>query len=96
MDRIKMDWHTQSVEHALKKMESTVQGLTSAQASVRLIQYGTNELEEKEKKPGWYLFLNQFKDFMILVLIIAAIVAGLAGDLTDTIIILFIVLLLIV
>ena len=93
MDRIKMDWHTQSVEHALKKMESTVQGLTSAQASVRLIQYGTNELEEKEKKPGWYLFLNQFKDFMILVLIIAAIIAGLAGDLTDTIIILFIVLL---
>ncbi len=72
-------------------MESTEQGLTSSEASARLARYGSNELEKKEKKPTWFLFLNQFKDFMILVLIAAAIISGFAGDLTDTIIILIIV-----
>ena len=60
---------------------------------MRLARYGNNELEEKEKKPAWHLFLNQFKDFMIVVLMLAAIISGIAGDLTDTIIILIIVVL---
>lgn len=74
-------------------MQSSEKGLTSEEAAIRLAKYGKNEIEEKEKKPAWYLFLNQFKDFMIVVLIIAAVISGIAGDLTDTIIILVIVLL---
>jgi P-type Ca2+ transporter type 2C len=74
-------------------MESSAQGLTSSEAAARLARYGNNQLEEKEKKPAWHLFLYQFKDFMILILILAAVISGIAGDLTDTIIILVIVIL---
>jgi len=89
--RYTMFWHTITISKALGVMESSEQGLTSSEASARLARYGSNELEKKEKKPTWFLFLNQFKDFMILVLIAAAIISGFAGDLTDTIIILIIV-----
>lgn len=89
----KMFWHKLSIGKALQVMESSTLGITSEEAAIRLVKYGANELEEKEKKPTWYLFLNQFKDFMIVVLMIAAIISGIAGDLTDTIIILIIVVL---
>jgi len=46
-------------------MESSPQGITSNEASLRLMKYGSNELEEKEKKPVWYLFLNQFDLWLI-------------------------------
>ncbi len=88
-----MFWHNLSVSNALQEMGSTIQGISSNEAHHRLSKYGPNELEEKEKKPAWYLFLNQFKDFMIVVLMAAAVISGFAGDLTDTIIILVIVVL---
>lgn len=53
-------------------MESSRQGISPADATSRLAKHGSNELEEKEKKPAWYLFLTQFKDFMIVVRLIAA------------------------
>jgi Ca2+-transporting ATPase len=89
----KMFWHNLSVSNALQEMGSSIQGINSNEATQRLSKYGNNELEEKEKKPAWHLFLNQFKDFMIAVLIVAAVISGFAGDLTDTIIILVIVVL---
>lgn len=88
-----MFWHNLSVSNSLQEMGSTIQGISSNEAAHRLSKYGNNELEEKEKKPAWYLFLNQFKDFMIVVLMAAAVISGFAGDLTDTIIILVIVVL---
>lgn len=72
---------------------SSQNGLSAESAQSKLSEYGPNELEEKKKKSALSLFLDQFKDFMILVLIAAAVIAGVAGDLTDTIIILVIVML---
>lgn len=68
-------------------------GLPPAESKKRLEEFGFNELEEKKKIPAWMLFLNQFKDFMIVILMAAAVLSGFMGDATDTIIILVIVLL---
>lgn len=88
-----MNWHYLPTDEVLTVTGSSANGLRSEDASLKLAEFGPNELQEKKKKPAWVLFLHQFKDFMILVLMAAAVIAGVAGDLTDTIIILVIVLL---
>lgn len=88
-----MNWHNLSIEKVIEETGSSPEGLTSEQASRKLAEQGPNELIAKKKKPAWMFFLAQFKDFMIIVLIAAAIISGIAGDVTDTIIILVIVLL---
>lgn len=62
-------------------------GLSSSEASARLKKYGPNELKEKKKRTPLMMFFDQFKDFMILVLIAAAIISGIVGELKDTIVI---------
>jgi len=88
-----MNWHLLTVEKALEVCDSGITGLSSDKAELILKENGPNELLEKKKKPAWLIFLYQFKDFMIFVLIAAAVISGLIGDLTDTIIILVIVIL---
>lgn len=68
-------------------------GLSQEEAAKRLGQFGPNQLKEKKKKSTFQLFLDQFKDFMITILVIAAIFSGIAGEWSDTIIILVIVVL---
>ena len=74
-------------------MKTSFNGLSPIEASNRLTHYGLNVLTAKENKPAWVYFFAQFKDFMILILIAAAIVSGFMGDIADTIIILVIILL---
>jgi Ca2+-transporting ATPase len=88
-----MHWHRLSVRQAFEALSSGTSGLDEAMVEAQRRRFGPNELQEKEKKPAWVIFLSQFKDFMILVLVAAAIVSGVVGDLTDTVIILVIVLL---
>lgn len=88
-----MNWHYLPTDEVISVTGSSQNGLRTEDAMLKLAEYGPNELQEKKKKPAWVLFLQQFKDFMILVLLAAAIIAGIAGDLTDTIIILIIVVL---
>jgi Ca2+-transporting ATPase len=68
-------------------------GLTAPEAADRLLRYGRNELVERGKKPTWRLLLEQFTNAMILVLIAAAVITALLGDLKDTVVILAIVIL---
>jgi Ca2+-transporting ATPase len=86
-----MIWHNASIDEVKKELSSSDNGLTAEEVSRRQAEYGPNQLAEKKKKPAIVLFLHQFNDFMIMVLIAAAIISGVAGDLTDTIIILVIV-----
>jgi len=86
-------WHHTTIDEAFQKAASTRTGLAPDEVQRRLQQYGSNSLQEKKRHPGWVIFLLQFKDFMILVLVLAAVISGLIGDITDTIIILIIVLL---
>ncbi len=68
-------------------------GLTSEEASRRIAQYGPNDIRERPPRPLWRMFLDQFTDFMILVLIGAAIISGIVGEPPDAIAIVVIVLL---
>lgn len=68
-------------------------GLSDQESEKRLEEFGPNSLKEKAKKPAWKLFLGQFQDFMIVVLLVAALISGVAGEWTDSIIILIIVVL---
>jgi Ca2+-transporting ATPase len=86
-------WHQTTIDEAFLQAGSAKTGLAHDEVKRRLEQYGPNSLQEKKKKPAWVIFLAQFKDFMILVLILAAVISGFIGDITDTIIILVIVLL---
>ncbi|HLO39321.1 MAG TPA: HAD-IC family P-type ATPase, partial [Lacibacter sp.] len=88
-----MNWHHLPSDEVIKQTGSSPDGLNSDAVASKLAEYGPNELQEKKKKPAWLLFVHQFKDFMILVLVAAAVIAGIVGDLTDTIIIMVIVLL---
>ncbi len=88
-----VDWHRIDPTEALEKLQSSDMGLGSEEASRRFEHYGPNELIEKKHKSLWRMFFDQFKDFMILVLIAAAVVAGVIGDPVDTIAIAVIVLL---
>ncbi|MDP2419962.1 cation-translocating P-type ATPase [Sediminibacterium sp.] len=81
------------VNEALKELHTSTNGLSQLEATNRLAKYGPNELVTKKNKPIWVYFFAQFKDFMILILMVAAIISGLMGDVADTIIILIIILL---
>ncbi|HAH39147.1 MAG TPA: hypothetical protein DCL81_22585, partial [Algoriphagus sp.] len=54
-------------------------GLSEAEVEKRRAEFGPNLLEEKKRKPAWRLFLEQFQDFMILILMVAALISGVAG-----------------
>ncbi len=68
-------------------------GLAAHQVATRAARHGANELPGMTRRSPWTLVVEQFSDFMILVLIAAAVVSGLVGDLVDTAVILVIVLL---
>ncbi len=88
-----MKYHVTEVQKIFSDLNSSEKGLSGQEVQSRLNEYGRNELEEKKKKSPLVLFLGQFKDFMIIVLIAAAIISGLIGEMTDTIIIMVIVVL---
>jgi len=88
-----MNWWQLDIPDVLRNLNSSEDGLTDDLAKSKLSDVGPNELVEKKRKSTLTIFLNQFKDFMIIVLLAAAVVAGIAGDLTDTIIIVVIVIL---
>jgi Ca2+-transporting ATPase len=88
-----MHLYQRSVADTLDELRSSLQGLTSQDAQARLKIHGPNELVEKKKKTRLMMFLDQFKDFMILVLIVAAVISGVIGEPADTAAIVVIVLL---
>ena len=86
------NWYSLDIDQAFQKLETSRQGLNEAEAASRLEKYGPNELQEKKKKTRLQIFFSQFRDFMILVLVGAAVISGIVGDPKDAIVIAIIVL----
>src|SRR3989337_857139 len=86
-----MRWHQKEINSVVEDLGTSLQGLSTEEAKKRLEEYGPNELKEGKKKTPLGMFLDQFKDFMIIVLIAAAGIAGAMGEVADTIAIVVIV-----
>ena len=90
-------WFNKSIEETSEILKTDIKkGLSKEQIEEKRKEYGFNELKAKKKKSLFIKFLEQFKDFMIIILIIAAIISGIVGvaegeGITDTIIILIVV-----
>ena len=77
-------FYSQPAHIALKRLNAKLdEGLSSADAQQRLEQYGHNELPAGQKTPLWKLFLAQFKDFVVILLIVASLVSILLGDMIE-------------
>ena len=93
------NWFNETVAETVKCLETDEEkGLNSSEVESRKEKYGLNELAAKKKKSTFVKFLEQFKDFMIIVLIISAVISGIVGvkqegisGITDTVIILVVV-----
>lgn len=90
---MKDQFYRQTTLQVLERLHATPQGLLTTEAMERLQKNGPNELPQGKKITLWQRIIAQFKDLMILILIVAAIVAAFAGELSDTIIILLVVVL---
>lgn len=77
----------QSAEALLKQFDSRTDGLSGQDISSRMERYGKNVLEEAEKKSALITFLEQFKDLLVVILIVAAVVSMLSGNVESTIVI---------
>lgn len=92
-----MQYYQSTTQEIINTLKSNInEGLTTQEAEKRLTENGYNEFEEREKKSFFQKFIAQFKSFMIIVLIVAAIISGVTGVLngegiTDAIIILSII-----
>ena len=90
-------WYTKELNQIFNELNARQGGLTEDEASKRLEKYGANNLKEKKKESLFIKFIKQFNDFMIIVLIIAAIISAIvaktngSGDYIDSIIIIAIV-----
>ena len=88
-----MNWHGLTHEEILERTDSRREGLSASEAKAKLSEHGYNQLQEAKKRSPLHILLAQFKDLMILILLAAAIISGIVGDLKDTIVILIIVVL---
>lgn len=86
-----MNWHLLPISEITQLLNSTPSGIDPIVAAERLREQGKNQIEDTKKKSIFKMILSQFSDFMILILVAAAIISGVIGDVTDTIIILAIV-----
>lgn len=87
------EWHKVTAAEATKRLGvDPAIGLSASEAATRQAHYGPNRLTEKPARSRWLLFADQFKGLLILVLIGAAVLAAVIGDLIDAMVILIVVL----
>lgn len=87
-----MKWHEMRSDEVMDTIHSDRDvGLTNKEVQKRTQKFGLNELKEADRPSAIIIFLNQFKDFMVLVLLAATLISGLLGEYIDAIAIIAIV-----
>ena len=94
MDTESPPWHALSGSEAAQALDThPLEGLQTAEVNQRLLTYGENKLVEAAQRPLWLKFVDQFKNFLVIVLLFAAALAWAIGDLKDAAVILIVVIL---
>lgn len=88
-----MEYHLSEVSEIAQSLNSSPSGLDSETARQTLEEYGINQIEDSKKKTVWQILIHHFTDVMILVLIAAALISGLVGELKSTYVIIAIIIL---
>lgn len=86
------NFFSKTTDECLKELNSSMEGLSKEKCTDLLNSVGENILNEKEKKSIWSVFIEQFKDFLVIILIAAAIISALTGNLESTIVIIAVIL----
>lgn len=84
---------TLTKKEVLEKLNTTEKGISKEEVEKRQKEYGYNEFQEKKSKSMFERFIEQFKDFLIIILIVAAVISGALGEIPDAVIILIVVVL---
>ncbi len=84
---IEQDWHKTTVAQAIQSLESSGDGLSREEAKRRLSQFGPNELVKRKRISPWLIFLEQFKSFLIIILLVAVALSIASGETADAIVI---------
>ncbi len=85
------DAYTKSSDDVVRELNSNIDGLTDEEASIRLEKYGINEIESKKQKTILEMIIEQLKDRMILILLLASILSFLLGEVAEGVVILIII-----
>lgn len=87
------DYFKLSSEEALRELNVSEKGLTDEEVEKRRQQYGYNELAEGKRKNAVQVFFEQFKDFLVIILIVAALISAFLGEIESTIVIMVVIIL---
>lgn len=82
-----MNSYQMKKEDVMQKLSVSESGLSQKQAEENLKKYGKNELAEDNKESPLMIFFEQYKDFLVIILIIAAVISGILGDIESSIVI---------
>lgn len=87
------NFYHKSSEDVLEELAVSKSGLNDGEVEQRQLEYGYNEITEAKRKNVFQVFLEQFKDFLVIILIVAAVISAFLGELESTIVILVVVML---
>lgn len=84
-------YYNMKKEEVLERLDSSIKGISEQEAQQRLHKYGRNELQEGKKKSIFMVFLEQFQDFLVIILMLATIISFFLGDIESAVVILVVV-----
>ena len=77
-------YYKKDLQEIIKSLNSNLNGLYTKEAKSRLAKYGYNELKENEKVATWKLFLESFKDPLVVILLVAALIQIFLGEVIES------------